>query len=228
MAAVLACGEGAVLSHGSAAALWGLLRPIEGSTHISIPSTSGRSQRRGIYLHRTPSLAETSPSPSYLPNRGGRRGSLLTTHRDNIPTTTVPRTIEDLRASSLTEYLVRRAIRQAELKGLRLDGIETDRTRSDLETAFLGLFARSRIAAPEVNQKLGRYEVDFLWREERLVVEADTFLYHRGSIAFEDDHARDLELRSAGYAVLRFTDKQLEANPERIAAEIRKELAERR
>jgi very-short-patch-repair endonuclease len=229
MAAVLACGDSAVLSHGSAAALWGLLRPLEGPTHISTPSTSGRTTRRGIAVHRCPSLTQPSSSPSYPPAEGGRgRRPLttpaLTTRRDNIPVTTVPRTIEDLRASSLPEYLVRRAIRQAELKGLRLDGIETDRTRSDLETAFLTLFARNRIAAPEVNQKLGRYEVDFLWREQRLVVEADTFLYHRGSIAFEDDHARDLELRSAGYAVLRFTDKQLEAEPERIAAEIRKEL----
>jgi very-short-patch-repair endonuclease len=225
MAAVLACREGAVLSHGSAAALWGLLRPIDGPIHVSTPSTSGRAMLRGIHLHRTPSLAEASPSSSYLPIRGGRRGSLLTTHRDNIPVTTVQRTIEDLRVSSLPEYLVRRAIRQAELKGLRLDGIVTDRTRSDLEAAFLALFARHRIPSPEVNQKLGRYEVDFLWRERRLVVEADTFLYHRGSVAFESDHQRDLDLRQHGYAVLRFTDKQLEAEPERIAAEIRKELA---
>lgn len=228
MAAVLACGEGAVLSHGSAAALWGLLRPIKGPVHVSTPSTSGRTTRRGITVHRCPSLlpslAEPSPSPSYSAGRGGRRGRLLSTYRDNIPVTTVPRTIEDLRASSLPEYLVRRAIRQAELAGHRLGGIETDRTRSDLESAFLALFARHRIPPPEVNPKLGRYEVDFLWRQQRLVVEADTFLYHRGSIAFESDHARDLELRSSGYAVLRFTDKQLEAEPERIAADIRKEL----
>jgi very-short-patch-repair endonuclease len=231
MAAVLACGEGAVLSHGSAASLWGLLKPIEGPTHVSTPSTTGRKTRRGIHIHRCPSLrtqslAEPSPSPSYSPGRGGRRGRLLlTTHRDNIPVTTVPRTIEDLRASSLPEYLVRRAIRQAELKGLRLDGIETDRTRSDLETAFLALFASHRIPPPEVNPKIGRYEVDFLWRAQKLIVEADTFTYHRGSISFEDDHARDLDLRQRGYAVLRFTDKQLEAEPERVVADIRSELA---
>jgi very-short-patch-repair endonuclease len=229
MAAVLACGEGTVLSHGSAASLWGLLRPIEGPIHVSTSSTSGRNMRRGIYVHRCPSLisslAEPYPSPSYSPVRGGRRGRLLTTYRDNIPVTTVPRTIEDLRASSLPEYLVRRAIRQAELKGLRLDGIETDRTRSDLERAFLALFAHHRIPRPEVNPELGRYEVDFLWRAQRLVVEADTFLYHRGSISFESDHARDLDLRQQGYAVLRFTDKHLEAEPDRIAADIRNELA---
>jgi very-short-patch-repair endonuclease len=230
MAAVIACGEGAVLSHGSAASLWGLLKPIEGPVHVSIPSTSGRKTRRGIHLHRVPSLrtqsrAEPSPSPSYPASRGGRRGRLLTTYRDNIPVTTVPRTIEGLRASSLPAYLVRRAIRQAELKGLKLDGIETDRTRSDLETAFLALFASHRIPRPEVNPKLGRYEVDFLWRKEKLIVEADTFLYHQGSVSFEDDHVRDLYLRRRGYAIHRFTDRQLEADPDRIAADIRNELA---
>ncbi len=108
---------------------------------------------------------------------------------------------------------------------MRLDGIETDRTRSDLETAFLALFAHHRIPAPEVNPKLGRYEVDFLWRNEKLIVEADTWTYHRGSVSFESDHARDLDLRGQGFAVLRFTDKQLEAEPSRIAADIRNELS---
>ncbi|MDX6636463.1 MAG: hypothetical protein QOF06_2666 [Solirubrobacterales bacterium] len=121
----------------------------------------------------------------------------------------------------MAPHLFRRAIRQAELKGHHLEGIETDRTRSDLETAFLALFARHRIPTPEVNPKLGRYEVDFLWRAQRLIVEADTFTYHRGSVAFEADHERDLELRAAGYFVLRFTDRQLESEPGRVAADIR-------
>ena len=226
MAAVLACGEGAVLSHGSAASLWGLLKPIDGPTHVSTPSTSGRSRRPGIHLHRAPSLAEPSPSPSSTWQGGGRRGRLLTTHRDDIPVTSVARTIEDLRITSyVPAHLIRRATRQAELKDYRLDGIKTDRTRSDLETAFLALFAFHRISPPEVNQKLGRYEVDFLWRRERLIVEADTWTYHRGSVAFEDDPVRDLDLRQQGYAVLRFTDEQLESEPERIAADIRRDLA---
>jgi very-short-patch-repair endonuclease len=148
----------------------------------------------------------------------------LTTYRDSIPATTVDRTLEDLEGW-VSPRLYRRAKRQAELAGHRLDGIESDRTRSDLEAAFLVLFAHHRIPAPEVNPKLGRYEVDFLWRKERLVVEADTWTYHRGSISFEDDHARDLDLRQQGYSVLRFTDKQLENEPERVAADVRQELA---
>jgi len=66
--------------------------------------------------------------------------------------------------------------------------------------------------------------VDFLWRSHQLVVEADTWTYHRGSVAFEDDHARDLDLRAAGYTVLRFTDQQVEEEPGRVIADIRREL----
>jgi very-short-patch-repair endonuclease len=104
--------------------------------------------------------------------------------------------------------------------GLRLDGIETDRARSDLETAFLALWRRHHISSPEVNVKLGRWEVDFLWRPQKVVVEADSWTYHRGSVAFEDDHARDFDLRAAGYAVLHFTDRQLEDEPTRIAQDV--------
>ncbi|HKO39078.1 MAG TPA: DUF559 domain-containing protein [Solirubrobacterales bacterium] len=223
MAAVLACGKGAVLSHGSAAALWKLLRPLDGPVHVSVPTTSGRKPRRGIHLHRAQALAESSPSPSY-PQQGGRRGRLLVTRRDNIPVTTAARTIDDLRRSEFPSRLLRRAIRQAELMGLRLDGVESDRTRSDLEAAFLDLWHRHHIPPPEVNAKLGRWEVDFLWRSQRLVVEADTWTYHRGSVAFEDDHARDLDLRAAGYTVLRFTDRQLEAEPGRVVADVTRDL----
>jgi len=223
MAAVLACGEGAVLSHGSAAVLWKLLRPLDGPVHVSVPTTAGRKARGGIHIHRTPALAESSSSPTSTWQGGGRGRRLLTTRRENIPVTSIPRTIEDLEGS-VPPRLYRRAKRQAELAGHRLDGVESDGTRSDLEMAFLGFFRRYRLPKPEANVKLGRWEVDFLWRAQRLVVEADTWLYHRGSVAFEDDHARDLDLRAAGFTVLRFTDKQLESEPARIAADLRRAL----
>jgi len=234
MAAVLACGEGAVVSHSSAAVLWELLRPLEGPIHISIPSTSGRRSRRGIHVHRCPSLhtpQEPSSSPSYLNQEGGRGGRLttapLTTYRHRIPVTTVQRTVEDLRATQfLPPHLLRRATRQAELKGYRLDGVESDGTRSDLESLFLALIHphRNHIPPPEVNVKLGRWTVDFLWRQQRVVVETDYWTYHRGSVAWQDDHARDLDLRSAGYTVLRFTDLQLEKEPGRVVGDVARAL----
>lgn len=217
MAAVLACGEGAVLSHGSAAALWELLRPIGGSVHISVPTTSGRSNRRDIRLHRVPSL-----SPSSLPIRGGR-GRRLTTRRHNIPVTTIQRTIDDLEGS-VPPYLLRRAKRQAELMDVRLKGAEGKRLRSDLEEEFLRLCRRHRLLLPESNVKLGRWEVDFLWRDRRLVVEIDSFAYHRGSVSFHDDHACDLDLRRCGFTVLRFSERQLEEEPERVVADVARAL----
>jgi very-short-patch-repair endonuclease len=97
--------------------------------------------------------------------------------------------------------------------------------RSDLEEKFLILCRRYGLPLPETNAKVGRWEVDFLWREERLVVETDSFAYHRGSVAFEDDHARDLDLRGAGFSVHRFTEQQLEEEPERVVADVARVLA---
>jgi Protein of unknown function (DUF559) len=210
MAAVLACGDGAVLSHGSAAALWKLLRPIEGPVHVSIPAQRSRRSRRGIRLHRCPSLAH-------------RDGHPLLTRRDGIPATSVARTVRDLRGA-VPPRLVRRAIRQAELMGLRLDGIETDRTRSDLEGEFLRLCGRHGLPRPEVNVKVGEREVDFLWRPQGLVVEVDSFAYHCGSVAFQEDHARDLDLRALGFAIHRFTELQLEEEPGRVVADVARAL----
>ncbi len=218
MAAILACGDGAVLSHSSAAALWEILKPLEGPIHVSTPTTSGRKPRRGIHLHRCQTLKEPSSSPSYLPSRGGR-GGRLTTHRHHIPVTTIQRTINDL-DGTVPSHLLRRAKRQAELKGIHLEGTKGRRPRSDLEEDFFALVDSRRLPPPETNVKLGRWEVDFLWREHRLVVEIDSFLYHRGSVAFHEDHARDLDLRQLGFTVLRFSELQLEEEPDRIAADL--------
>ncbi|HEU5252575.1 MAG TPA: DUF559 domain-containing protein, partial [Solirubrobacterales bacterium] len=131
------------------------------------------------------------------------------------------RTLEDLeRTTLLSSHLVRRATRQAEIKGYRLEHLQTDRTRSDLETLFLAIARRHHLPRPEVNAKLGRWTVDFLWCDQKVAVEIDSWTYHRGSVAFEDDHARDLDLRAAGYTVLRFDARQLEEEPGRVAADV--------
>jgi very-short-patch-repair endonuclease len=108
--------------------------------------------------------------------------------------------------------------------GQRLEGAEGRRTRSELEENFLRLCRRHRLPLPGTNAKVGRWEVDFLWREERVVVETDSFAYHRGSVAFEDDHARDLDLRREGFTVLRFTELQLEQEPWRVINDVARAL----
>jgi len=202
MAAVLACGEGAVLSHGSAAVHWGFLKPLEGPVHVTSPSRSGKAPKRGVVLHRSPSLK--------------KRG--MTNVRERIPITSPTRTIEDL-SSVLPAYLVRRAKRQAEFMRHKLD-LPSDRTRSDLERDFLAFLRRHGFPKPEVNARVGRYAVDFLWRPQKLAVETDFFDYHRGSVAFEEDHQRELFLRRQGYTVRRYTGTQLDDYPAEIVVEL--------
>ena len=207
MAAALACGEGAVLSHTFAAALWGFLRPFDGPIHVTAPSTTGRSRRRGIILHRSRSLA-ADPS--------------LAVEHLRIPVTSPQRTIDDLEGC-VEPYLVRRAIRQAEHLKHRLNQAtkaKTKRTRSDLELEFLRFCSRHGLPPPEVNVKVGKWEVDFLWRSQKLAVETDFFDYHRGSVAFEDDRQRELDLRRLGYTVRRYTGAQLDDYPAEIVVDL--------
>lgn len=213
MAAVIACGSGAVLSHGAAAVHWGLLLPLEGPVDVSVPVHNGRRRRRGIRIHRCVTLG--APSPTHGLHT---RPVLPVTVRNRIPVTTVPRTLADL-PSTLPPRLVRRAIRQAEFLRLPV-GIETDRTRSDLERGFLRLCRRERLPLPEVNVTIGGMTVDFLWREERIVVETDSYATHGGTVAFEDDRDRDLQLRRLGYSVHRFSERQLEVEPAAVAEDV--------
>jgi very-short-patch-repair endonuclease len=207
MAAVLACGKGAVISHRSAAALWELLPQRGGPIHVSAPTDAGRRRRKGICLHRRIAL-----------------GPAATTRRHGIPVTKPAQTIADLRGS-LSPAQRRRAIRQAEVLGLRTGAESAERTRSELEHLFLRLCERHRLPRPEVNVRIGNHRVDFLWRERRLVVETDGYRYHRGSIVFEDDRARDLDLRQQGYDVIRLTYRQVTERPADVARLLARELA---
>jgi very-short-patch-repair endonuclease len=210
MAAALACGEGAAVSHRSAAELWRLLKPTEGPIDISVPGDAGRARRVGIRLHRRAALQPEA-----------------VTRRYGIPVTKLAQTIADLRGCS-SEKELRRAIRQAGVRGLPLGPeIDRDPTRSDLERGFLRLCRQHGLPVPEVNVRIGRHEVDFLWREARLVVETDGYRYHRGRQAFEDDRARDLDLRDRGYDVLRVSYRQVTTEPRRVAAAVRTALSAR-
>jgi very-short-patch-repair endonuclease len=118
---------------------------------------------------------------------------------------------------------LRRAVRQAGVLGLPIDGqtaIGTgqgdDRTRSDLELDFLNLCRRHRLPAPEVNVRISSYLVDFFWRDRRTIVETDSYVYHRGEEAFQDDHGRDLDLKGLGYEVVRLSERQINEEPKKV------------
>lgn len=194
LAAVLACGARAVLSHRSAAELWDMLPPADGPAHVTVPGDHGRKRRSGLKVHRSSVLS--------------RRDC---TRRKGIPVTRPGPTLADLKRVAPPEQ-VRRALRQAEVLRLPLPADqERDATRSELERRFLALCRRHGLPAPQVNARVDGFLVDFLWRDRKLIVETDGYRYHRGRAAFEDDRARDLRLKLLGYDVLRLTERQLAA-----------------
>ena len=98
-------------------------------------------------------------------------------------------------------------------------------TESEPEEQLLTLIRRGGLPAPEANARLGRYRPDLLWREQRLVVEFDSWTHHSSRQSFESDRRRDSEMTSAGYTVVRVTWRQLHEQPERILVWIATELA---
>jgi very-short-patch-repair endonuclease len=233
MAAVLACGEGAVVSHRSAAALWELL-PHPGpsaSVDILVPMPD-RGRRPGIRAHHTSRLQESE-----------------VTTWNRIPVTTPARTVLDL-AGELRMQELERVVAKTERESLaapgelsslvarhpRRPGVGILRallsgdasptlTRSHAEERFLALVKKAQLAMPEVNVGVGGYEVDFLWRPQRLVVEVDGFAFHSSRRAFKRDRRRDSILSLKGLRVLRITWSQIVEEPEAVAALLAHNLA---
>ena len=206
MAAVLACGDGAVLSHRSAAMHWGLLNPAKVPVDVIVPGVGGRSRREGIRVHRTASLTTKAA-----------------TIRRGIPTTTPARTILDLRRV-LDRRTLEGVVAQAEIAHLptgNLPGFLHEPTRSELERQFLRLCRRYGLPKPEVNVRVGPYEVDFLWRSRRLIVETDGYATHGGRAAFQRDKVRDARLRILGYSVQRFAYQHVTEEAAFVATVIR-------
>lgn len=231
MAAVLACGQGAALSHASAAALWELRRAAPARIDVTVPTAGGRADRP-IRIHRVATLRAHEA-----------------TVKDAIPVTTPARTILDLAATlpaahlenvlnrmeflRLADYPALAALARAHLghhgahKLLATLGrydAEANLTRSDLEILFRQICKDHALPEPAVNTTVEGKEVDFLFRAQRLIVEADSWRYHRTRRAFEDDRARDVLTTRAGYRTLRFTDRQLTDAPHSVAAAIRATL----
>jgi hypothetical protein len=233
LAAVLACGPAAALSHASAAALWGLARPRNGRIDVLVRAGRGKAGRAGIYMHGARSL----------------RPEMDTV--DAIPVTTVSRTLLDF-AEVVDERALRSAFEEADRlgllerrpleelcarsigrRGLRAFGplIAAARrpiaTGSPLEDRFASLCEEHSLPPPSTNVLLLGCEVDALWPRKRLVVELDGFAFHRHRAAFERDRARDAGFLAAGFAVLRLTHRRLLEEPEAVAAQLRGLLAAR-
>ncbi len=229
LAAVLSLGRGAVLTHVSAGAHLALRPSAAGSIHVTVPTPGGRLRRPGIVVHRSTTL---------------RPADVIV--RDAIPVTSVSRTLLDLAGMLAPGPLERAVERSLELRVFDLTAIrsvidanpnsrgasrlarivagmrdEPPLTRSELEARMRDLCDAIAIARPEVNARVGAFEVDFLWRPARLIAETDGREHHGTPAAFERDRARDARLMVLGYRVVRFTHRQLRHERDVVATTLK-------
>ena len=228
MAAVLAGGPEALLSHRAALALWDLQRRDSGAIDVTVPGSVRRRSPRGVRLHRS-ELVE-----------------VYADEVDGIPVTSLAWTVFDLAAITnqrevrlVLEALERRRIyigreldelleRTPNRKGGKtLRQAIADLTgpapwhQSVLEEAFHELIRGSDIPDYEANVLVEGELVDALWRAERVIVELDGFAFHKSRAQFEADRRRDAKLQVAGYRILRVTQQRLQNEPEAVLAELR-------
>lgn len=218
MAATLACGPNAYLSHGSAAQLWGIRgsrRPHE------VLRVSGHRRPHGVWLHQTRSLPDED-----------------VTVEAGIPVTSIERTIMDnagrLGERQLEHMIVdadrsgrlvwrelhrviehgngRKGLRRLRRVAARVDPRAAD-TVSPLEVDFLSLCQKAGLSLPQVNVLVEGHLVDFYWPRAKVIVETDGYAYHKDRGAFERDHETTVALTTAGYTVHRATYRMLKCDP---------------
>jgi very-short-patch-repair endonuclease len=223
MAALLACGDQAVLSHHSAAALWSLRQTAVAPVHVSHDGDRGRKEPR-IVVHR-----------AWLePNHVMRV--------DGLRVTTPARTIVD-QAAQLKGRAMRETVERAQdlkrfhpeeiraiapgrrgTKALRalLDLLDPDKdnARSHLERLFLNVIRKARLPRPEVNHPIAERRRDFVWPAQRLVVEVDGYQYHSSREQMRRDRRRDRQLTALNWRPVRFTFEEVVFEPETVRAEL--------
>jgi len=225
LAAVLALGDGAVLGHVAAGALWRMLAGAA-VTEVIVPTTAGHPKRDGIVVHR-----------QRLP------ASHVTVHR-GIPVTTPIRTLLDL-ASVLSLGALAKAFEQAQvvlhlppaplaaevlarprqrgnakLRRILAGAVDPADVRSVLELRFLRMCASYGIPRPQVNVRIGAWTPDFLWPDHGLVVETDGYDFHRTAAARRRDAMKDEFLRGIGLDVIRLTWADVTERPAQTAARV--------
>lgn len=238
MAVVLACGEGAVLSHAKAAALHGIRQSAAATIDVTIPRPSPIS-RRGIRVHRHPDLASED-----------------VTEVDGIPVTSVSRTLLGLatflqepqleracdkaavvRAFDMREmeHLLRRSHGARGVRRLRnvlaRGDLGEDGPASGLELRFRDLCEQAGMPRPEINRYLllgdEYHQIDFLWRAERVVIETDGDQYHSTGWQRARDARRDELLSANGYLHARLTEDAVRYEPHHAVAAARRVLRQR-
>jgi len=224
-AAVLACGTGAILSHGSAAALWKYTK--DWSMPLEVIAKCDR-RRQGICVRRATTLTRRD-----------------ITRQLGVPVTSPARTVFDMTPRLRTDAALRRFVNDARLTytfhlgdlaelldrhprhptAKRLEPFlhprESGPTRSEFEDAFIEFARRYGLPAPVTNTHLRGHEIDALFPNERVIVELDGAEFHLDRDAFESDRDRDADLLAAGYVTVRITWERLTQQPAREAARLK-------
>jgi very-short-patch-repair endonuclease len=236
MAAVLACGPDAVLSHRAAVALWDLrpAPPAGAPVDVTVPGRSRRGQK-GIRVHNVRALHDDDR-----------------TVLDGIPVTAVHRALLDfaeqarvqqlrlaLEAADRRELLDLRRLEQLRARSPGRRGLKplnavvavlrgpAPWTRSELERAFLALIRDAGLPEPQANVLVEGFNVDFWWPEQRLVVEIDSYGFHTDRRRFVSDRFRDTKLQLANCRVLRVTQPRIEPDPRELLSDLTQALSGR-
>lgn len=227
-AAVLACGPGAILSHGSAASLWGIYP--RWWTPFEVNVSTGK-RRPGIRMHRA--IFTRDDVHRYL---GIRVTSPARTIFDIAPRLTdkaLARAVNDLRIARRLKLdhlaeLVTRLPRHGGASRIRpLIEVPQGPTRSELEDIFAAFAVRFDLPPFLINVRVAGYEVDVLFPEQRVIVELDGYEFHRTRRSFENDRERDAAMLAASFVTVRITWERLTQTPEKEAERLKAILAAR-
>lgn len=219
--ALLACGDRALLSHASAALVWGLMAEQHGPVDLIFADPGTGRRRAGIRVHRSMLLLDRD----------------MRVHRQ-LPVTAPARTLLDLASSLDTRALervldealiVRRIVRLAELRDIvgRANGhrgtgplkqmLERRRrpsiTHSEAERRCLELIRAAGLPEPQTQVRIGGYTVDLLWPVERVVFEIDGYAFHTSRSAFDRDRRKDIALKAVGHDANRLSRDQVMKEP---------------
>jgi Transcriptional regulator, AbiEi antitoxin len=228
-AAVLACGSGAALSHGSALTLWVFQKRWDQPLHVTVP---GDRRRPGIIVHQVPKLTRAD----LRTHLGIRVTSPARTVLDCAPDLSAKRLVRIandgrrsglLRLPALTDVIQRFPLHPGCARLKPLLERPSGPTRSEFEDAFLPFCDRFGLPRPQVNVKINGYEVDAFFEAEGVIVELDSWGFHQDRDSFENDRNRDVDNLVTGLVTYRLTWDRMIGDPEHEARRLGKVLKDR-
>jgi very-short-patch-repair endonuclease len=232
-AALLACGDRAILSHTSAAAVWGLIPGRDGPVEITLAGPGIGRRRRGIELHRSAKLLKrdvrvheglpmTSPAWTLLDVAGRLDRRLLERALDEG--LVVRKIVSRAQIRDVLERANGRAGASL-LRSLMAQRITSSITHSEAERRCLELIREAGLPEPQTQVRIGEFTVDLLWPEHRVVFEIDGYNFHTSRFAFDRDRRKDAALKAAGFDPNRLTRDQVMLEPYTAVAAIAAALA---